>query len=416
MNELEDTEKEVESKNEINRVLIIGGGIAGLSCADAARKNADKAEITIISNEGIIPYYRLNLIKYLDMETDEKGLTIYPESWYQEKRINLICNKRVMEIRKEAKQILLEDGTILSYEKLVIANGALPFVPRMKGTDFKNVITVRTIVDANRILQEIEKIQSCVCIGGGILGLEVAGAIAKHGKKVTVLVNSQWLMPRQLNKNAANKLKRYLQGLGIEVRENITVQEIEGQNNCEGVVLSTGEVLPTKLVIIAAGVSPDVQLALSAGLKVNKGILVDNEMRSSDENIFAAGDVAEHSGTLYGLWSVAQQQGKIAGQRITGMDTQFLGVSRTNILKVVGIDMISIGELSILDESYYQYEKETTDGYITFILRDGKIVGSIVMGDKTLSVKVKMAIDKGVDFPRETYVDCESIMGKLMNK
>ena len=396
-----------------SKIVIIGAGIAGLSCAETVRKNSDNAEITMISNESRLPYYRLNLIKYLTKGIDEKGLTFHAQSWYDGKRITLISGKEVTEIKRDIKQLDFNDGTNLPYDKLIIASGARSFLPPIKGNGLKNVFTLRTIEDADLISKELQKVQSCMCIGGGIQGLEVAGAIAKTGIKVTLLVNSEWLMPRQLNKKAGDKLKGHLQEMSIEVIENAKAQEIVGDVDCEGVKLSTEKILPTKLVVISAGVIPNIQLAMSAGLEINKGLVVDDNMRTSDVNIYAAGDVTEHAGVLYGLWNVAFLQGKTAAQCALGMDAKFLGIPRTNILKVLDIDMISIGELNLIDESYYQYEKETPESYITFILKDGKIVGSIVMGNKSLSGKVKMAIDKGLDFPRESYKDIESIIGKL---
>ena len=395
------------------KIVIIGAGIAGLSCAETVRKESDNAEITMISNESTLPYYRLNLIKYLTKEIDKNGLTIHPENWYEEKRIMMITGKEVVEIKKDIKQLNFEDGTNLAYDKLIIASGAHSFLPPIKGNGLKNVFTLRTMEDADLISKELQKAQSCMCIGGGIQGLEVAGAIAKTGIKVTLLVSSEWLMPRQLNKKAGDKLKGHLQRIGIEVIESAKAQEIVGDIECEGVMLSTEKILPAKLVIISAGVIPNIQLAMSAGLEINKGLVVNDNMRTSDINIYAAGDVMEHSGVLYGLWNVAFLQGKTAAQCSLGMDANFSGIHRTNILKVLDIDMISIGELNLLDESYYQYEKETPETYITFILKDGKIVGSIVMGNKSLSGKVKMAIDKGLNFPRESYKDIESIIGKL---
>lgn len=404
-----------ETSNESIKIVIVGGGIAGLSCAEEIRNNSDKAEITLISADEVLPYYRLNLTRYLAKETDRGSLTIYPESFYKEKRINLISGLEISEIQKDVKQVKLSDGSEIAFDKLVIANGAHPFIPPIAGKELGNVITVRKIEDADFLLEKMDKIKSCICIGAGILGLETAGAIAKSGVKVTLLEGSDWLMPRQLNRKAAELLTEYLKEIGVEVKANSKVQEITGDNECKGIKLSTGEVLPTELVIITAGVRPNTHLARKAGLEVNMGVVVNNRMKTSEEDIFAAGDVTEHYGTLYGLWNVAQFQGKIAAQNLVGMNSEFGGVPRSNVLKVLGLDMFSIGEFMPKDGSYYQYEKQTQDGYIYFVVRDGRIVGSIIIGDKNLSIKVKQAVEKGLNFPHEIYDDVESIVNKLIN-
>ncbi|NTV90211.1 MAG: FAD-dependent oxidoreductase [Clostridiales bacterium] len=402
-----------QPKDGMLKAIIIGGGIAALSCAEEIRNNSEKAEITMISKEKHFPYYRLNLTRFLAGETDKDSLTIYPESWYKEKRISLITGKEVHEIHKEQKSIQLEDGTSIPYDRLILANGAHPFIPPIQGSDLKNVVTVRTMEDSEFILEKMKSVKACICIGGGILGLEVAGAIAKSGVHVLLLEGSEWLMPRQLNRKAAARLKEYLKTIGVEVKENASTQEITGSEKCEGVRLSTGELLPAELVIITAGVRPNTNLARKSGLEVNSGMVVDNHMRTSEEDIYGAGDVTEHNGMLYGLWNAAQFQGKIAAQNVMGINSQFGGIPRSNVLKVLGLDMFSIGQFSPLDGSYYQYEKETPEYYYNFIVRDGRIVGSIVMGDKTLSIKVKQAVERGIDFPHELYNDVDGITDKL---
>lgn len=404
----------VDSTSDGNiKVLIIGSGIAGLTSAEEIRNNSDNAEITLISGEKHLPYYRLNLTRYLAKETDKSSLNIHEQEWYAQKRINIISGKEVSLIDKDKKQVKLDDGTFLEYDRLIVANGAHPFVPPITGSQLKNVVTLRTLDDADFILDKSCKLGSCICIGGGILGLEVAGAIAKSGVKVTLLEGAEWLMPRQLNRKASVILKKYMKGLGIEVRENVKIDEIVGSEECEGVRLSTGELLETKLVIITAGVRPNTYLARKAGLEVNMGLVVNNNMQTSDENIYAAGDVTEHYGMVYGLWNAAQYQGKVAALNAIGMNVQFETIPRSNVLKVLDLDIFSIGEFNPVDGSYYVYENETESSYASFVLRDGRIIGSIVIGDKTLSVKVKQAVEKGLVFPRELYDSFDTIKERL---
>ncbi len=401
-----------EANSGSERFVIIGGGIAGVACAEEIRKNSVSADITLICAEALLPYYRLSLSRYLAGEIKRESLIIHPESFYEQKKIKLITGMEVTEILKADKQVVFSDGSKIGYDKLIIASGAYPFVPPIAGKDLANVITVRNLEDADYILDAIQNMEEVVCIGGGLLGLEIAGAIAKSGVRVTVLEGLEWLMPRQLNKKGAEVLKEYLKKIGIEVRENVKIQEIIGEDACTGVKLSTGELFPARLVIITAGIRPNIQLVKKAGLEVNSGLVVNNSMKTSGEDIFAAGDITEHQGTLYGLWNAAQVQGKIAAQNALGKEAQFEGIPKSAALKVLGLDLFSIGEYMPKDDKYIQYEKEAPGTYTLFVFREGKMVGSIVIGNKALAAKAKQAVEKGFYYTEQNG-NIESILQQL---
>lgn len=398
------------------KFVILGGGIAGLSAAEELRKNSDEAEITIISNEHLLPYYRLNLTRYLAGDINRAALEIYPQGWYEKNRIKILCGKEVVSIDCKNQEVVLDDKSVVNYDKLIVALGAHPFVPPIPGTDSDNVVTVRTTEDADFILDKLSKIDSCICVGGGILGLETAGAIAKNGIKVLLLEGAPWLMPRQLNKEASEILKGYLQKLGIEIIDNARTKAFVGETECDGLELETGEFLPAKLVMITAGVRPNTHLLRKAGLEVNQGVVVDNHLRTSDKNIYAAGDVCEHYGVLYGLWNAAQYQGRVAALNALGLEVQFGGMPRSNILKVLDLDLFSIGEISPVDGSYHQCEKLDGQRYYVFVIRDRKIAGSIVLGDKEISLKVKQAVESGIQFPQDLLTSADGIISKLMQQ
>lgn len=407
---IEESKKE---KSNVSNILIIGGGIAGLTAAQEIRKRSKDTNITILSAEKQLPYYRINLSRYLAQEINKDKLMIYPDLWYKEKRIQFISGQEAKAIKTANKQVELQDRTVLNYDKLIVATGAHPFIPPITGNHLKNVVTIRTIEDAEYVLARLPVTHNCVCIGGGILGLETAGAIAKNGIKVTLLESAPWLMPRQLNPQGAKVLKKYLAGIGIEVRENIKVKEILGTDFCQGITLEDGEIIPAELVIITAGVKPNTDLARKADLEIGNGLVVNNHMQTSDDNIFAAGDVTEHHGIMYGLWNVAQYQGKVAALNAIGIETQFGGIPRSTVLKVLGLDLFSIGDISPIDTDCYQYEQEEPDRYIHFVIRDSKIVGSIVMGDKALALKVKRAVENATYFSHDLYKNAISIIHRL---
>jgi nitrite reductase (NADH) large subunit len=410
-----DRQKPREADKKPSEFVIIGGGIAGVTCAEEIRNNQDNAEITMVCAEALLPYYRLSLSRYLAGEVNRETLTIHPQSFYDQKKIKLFSGMEVTDILKDEKQVVFSDGSKIGYDKLIIANGAYPFVPPIAGRELANVITVRKMEDADFILEEIKSLESVICIGGGILGLEIAGAIAKSGVRVTVLEGLEWLMPRQLNRKGAEILKGYLKQIGIEVRENVKIQEITGEAACTGVKLSTGEWLPTRLVIITAGVRPNIHLVKKAGLEVKSGLVVNSHMQTSEENIFAAGDVTEHNGVLYGLWNAAQVQGKIAAQNAVGKNVPFEGIPRSAVLKVLGLDLFSIGEYMPEDDTCIQMEQEAPGKYILFVFREGKMAGSIVIGDKALAVKVKQAVEKGFEFPYLQNGDINRIIHELQH-
>lgn len=398
-----------------SRIIILGAGIAGVSAAEEIRKNSVHTKITIISSEIELPYYRLNLTRYLAGVVSKEELSIHPKEWYATNNIDLICGKIAVDIDVVNCIITLDDSTTLEYDKLIIALGAHSFIPPSEGVYIKNVTSLRTVEDADFILENIKNIDSCICIGGGILGLEAAGAIAKRGIKVTLIEGSQWLMPRQLNEKAALLLQKHLKSVGIEVIKNARLKEIKGSESCQGIIVEDGREFETKLVLITAGVRPNTYIPRKIGLNVDKGLVTDNYLKTSDSKIFAAGDVTEHNGNLYGLWNVAQYQGKIAGLNAIGMEVQFGGVPRSNILKVMDIDLFSIGDFIPVDGSYQLLEKEEEDKYSLFVQRDGKIVGSVIMGNKALALKVKQAVENNVDFPGGLYDTADKIIDRLMN-
>lgn len=395
------------------QVLIIGSGIAGLACAEELRQHSPTVRITLISAEPHLPYYRLNLTRYLAREINESHLPIYPAAWYEEQRIELLLDQAVIGIDRTARQVLLADGGRRNYDKLVLATGAGPFVPPIPGSQLPNVLTVRTIDDARRILDQVQPGEPLLCIGGGILGLETAGALARGGASVTLLEAADYLMPAQLNRNAAACLRHFVADLGIAVREGVRIEAIVGQEQCEGIRLAGGEILAARYVLITAGVRPNLALARSCGLTVHKGLVVDDLLRTADADIFAAGDVVEHNGQLYGLWQAAQYQGKIAARNVLGLVTRFGGIPRSNVLKVLGLDLFSIGEFNPAAPGDVFLEEETADGYLAFNLRQGLLKGSIVIGDKILAGQVRQAIDQAVMFAPADCTDIAAVVARL---
>jgi len=378
--------------------VIVGAGIAGVSAAEAIHKNDPQASILLLSKEPELPYFRMNLTRYLAGEVEANKLDLHNQAWYEQNRIELRLNTTVTSILPAEKMLILEDQDKIPYDILILATGASPFLPPFPGKDLAGVQTLRTIHDADSILAACCEPIPVVCIGGGLLGLEVAGAIARRGVMVTVVESLAWLLPRQLDQPASLILQSKIEKMGISVITGAKTKALVGDGHVQAVELEDGRSLPASLVVISAGVSANVELARKAGLEVNRGILVDDHMRTSLPGIFAAGDEAEHHGRLYGLWVPAKSQGTIAGLSAAGKDAVYPGDPPSARLKVLGIDLFSIGQFMPEQPSDLLVSEEKDGNYACFIFREGKMIGAILLGDAKLASTVKTAVESERDF------------------
>jgi len=379
------------------RVVIVGAGIAGVSAAEAARKHSPDAEIVLLSREDSLPYYRLNLTRYLAGEVAASDLGLHPETWFAEQRIDILTGREVCAVDPEEKSLSLRDDEAIPYDRLVLAMGAHPFIPPFPGVTRENVTALRTIADAERILQAARSGSRCAVIGGGLLGLETAGALARRRVDVTLLEGHGWLLPRQLNETAARYLEGKVADAGIALRKRARTQELVGEECVRGVLLEDGDMVDADLVIIATGVRSNSYVARLAGLEVNRGVIVNDHLQTSHADILAAGDVAEHRGVAYGTWGPSQFQGTMAGMNAVGATASFAGMPRSNMLKVLGYDLFSIGQVKPEDASCREVEGERDGHYFTFVFRDSRMVSAILMGDTRLSAEVKRVIEQEED-------------------
>lgn len=393
---LNDTSEKPADSQQVLDIVIVGAGIAGVSAAEAAREHSSKARITLISREADLPYYRLNLTRYLAGEIGSEDLGVKPKSWYDDNDIHLMLSTELQKIDTQNKTLTLKNTDKTGYDKLILAMGSHPFVPPFPGANRDNVTVLRTRRDAEFILGQAYEGVPCVVIGGGLLGLETAGALAKRKADVTLIEGYKWLMPQQLNQAAGEKLSEEATTLGIKFCMAARVKQLEGDEKVRGVSLESGETIPAELVIITAGVRSNSYLARMAQIETNDGIVVDNELLTNNRDIYAIGDVAEHRGVMYGTWGPSQFQGTIAGMNAVGGKIEFAGIPRSNSLKVLGSEMFSIGQIRFEDGSYQEVEETLGDNYAYFLFRDSHMVGAILLGDTHLSATVKKMIEKKV--------------------
>jgi len=395
---LSDLVEKAASAKKAGKVVVVGAGIAGLAAVEAIRTASPGTDVTLISKENRPPYYRLNLTRYLAGEISEAELPIKPPDWFEENQIQLLLDAEVLKLNLNVKTVELHNSQSVSFDKLILTVGAHPFMPPFPGAYRDGVANLRTLTDAKEILKSDLAGKKCTCIGGGLLGLETAGALARRRAEVTLLEGHGWLMPRQLNQIAGEILAEHVESSGIKLRTKARTQEILGDERVRGVLLEDQSTIDTDLLIVATGIRSNSYLARTAGLDVNQGIVVDNLLKTSHPDVFAAGDVAEHRGCVYGTWAPSQYQGSIAGMNAAGVNAEFGGIPRSNALKVLQLELFSIGRIEPVDGSYDTIEKQADGKYFRFVFHDSHMVGAILLGDTKLATPVKKAVEGRHDF------------------
>jgi len=387
--------------DEQGHLVVLGGGIAGVTAADHARRTAPGMRITLIDREASLPYYRLNLTRYLAGEVDAAALTLAGEPWFTERGIEIVRGE-VSSIDRQSRTLTMADGGVLAYDRLVLAMGSHPFVPPIPGADLRGVFTIRTRADVDTLLAQRKEGGRCVVIGGGLLGLEAAGAIQRRAMWITVLEGYGYLLPRQLTPEAGDMLRAVIEDRGIEVRSQVRVDAILGDGAVTGVRLASGEEIPADLVVLATGVRPNSHLARLCGLQVRRGLVVDDRLATTDRTIFAAGDLVEHDGDVHGIWPVAYAQGVVAGVNAAGGEAAYQPLPPSNQLKVMDVDLFSVGEVRAGDGSYLEFEDRADGAYRRVLCRDGRIVGAVLFGDTALANDLRDAIESGTQLAELT--------------
>jgi len=376
--------------------IIIGNGVAGTTAAENIRKNDKDGNITIVTDEDAPFYYRIRLNEYLSGEISEQALNAKNATWYEDMKIGLRLKTRVTGADTANGAVITEKGDKLGYDKLLVASGSYSFIPPVKGSEKKGVFSIRNIRDARQIIAYSKDIREVVIIGGGLLGLESGNAFRRLNKAVTVVEFFPRLLPRQLDEKGAGRLQTIMEAMGFRFRLGARTEAIEGDDAANAVRLEGGETLPAGMVIISAGVRPDMDLAKAMGIECDKGIKVDDRLRTNLANIYAAGDVAEFRGMPYGIWPAAMEQGKIAGTNMGSGEMVYKGTTMANTLKVVGIDLASSGDIDVENKHESRPSlNETT--YKKIVLDNNHIIGCIMLGDTAGFNKVTRAITEKKD-------------------
>jgi nitrite reductase (NADH) large subunit len=366
------------------KVIVIGNGLAGTMAAKTLRELDSGVEVHIYAEEKYPYYPRPNLIEYIAGRMPFERLFAFSEDWHVRQNINIHLGKPVRKIHPESREVEVQSGNKESYDALLVANGASSYMPAIKGSEKRGVFTLRTLDEALAILNYLKDHSRVVIIGGGLLGLEIGRAIKFRGAEVEIVEFFDRLLPRQLDQQGASLLKKQIESQGIHIRLGVATEEILGQGEITGLKFKGGEETAANLAIVAAGVRPNLELPKEAGLTTDKGLVVDDFLRTSHPQVFGAGDSIQHQGKIYGIIPASFDQARAVAYNILGEPKKYLGTIPSNTLKVAGIYLSSIGLVNPEGLDYQELRKIKEDEgiYKKIVLQDGAMVGAIWMGTK----------------------------------
>jgi nitrite reductase (NADH) large subunit len=404
----------------MRRLVVVGNGMAGVRAIEEilARGGGEMFDITVFGDEPYGNYNRILLSNVLagsqDVEADAGEIYLNALDWYADNDIDLRAGVRVVRIDRFARLVHADDGTVLHYDDLILATGSRSFFPPMTGLWADNttltdgVFGFRTLDDCMGMIDEAQHRTRAVVIGGGLLGLEAARGLQNRGLAVDVVHAGPVLMNAQLDVTAGAILRRSVEALGITVHTDKRTTEVltDDSGRLSGIVFSDGAVIDCDMLVIAAGIRPNVGLAQRAGLTVERAIVVDDHMRSVDDgHIYVVGECAQHRGQVYGLVAPLWEQAGVLADQLTGSDpaAAYHGSRTATKLKVAGVDVASMGLKAPErpDDEFVQYSEPRHGVYKTIVIRDGKLVGATLLGDVSKVSFLTQAFDSGLPLPDE---------------
>ncbi|MBV6519382.1 MAG: NAD(P)/FAD-dependent oxidoreductase [Candidatus Brocadia sp.] len=380
--------------------IIVGNGVAGTEAAKNIRKRDPCAEIMIFTREYYPFYSRPRIPELLAGEVALEAFFVYNLAWYYKNKIHLYLNSVVKEIDSRNKTITLADGSIFTYNKLLLATGSSGVLPPIEGiTTAEGVFTLRSVEDTLTISHRATGAKKVTLIGGGLLGIEAGNGLRKLGVSVTIIEMFDRLLPRQLNGEGAAMLQKQMEGMGLTFILGAKSKRIYEKGQTKILELADGRIIESDFILVSAGIAPNITLAKTAGISVNKGILVDNRMETNVPGVYAAGDAAEHKGRVYGIWPAAQRQGVVAGINMSGGDEIYTGTVPSTTLKVAGIRLTSLGDILKEGKDVEQIKRKNPETFLykELFLKEGIIVGAILLGDNKSAHDLAQLMEKKID-------------------
>jgi nitrite reductase (NADH) large subunit len=395
------------------KLVVIGNGMAGARTVEEilARGGGELFDITVFGDEPYGNYNRILLSGVLSGQSEASDIFINPLEWYDENDIELRAGARVTHVDRNRHVVHADDGSVAVYDKLIIATGSRPFVPPIEGVmnghgPRPGIFVFRTIDDCTGIAEFARGCTRAAVIGGGLLGLEAARGLLSHGVEVHVVEAGPHLMGQQLDAQGGRILARTLREMGIGVHCGSITTAITGDDRVTGLTFEDGGHLPCDMVVIAAGIRPNAELAAGCGLTVERAVVVDDQLRTPDPDVYAVGECAQHRDQVYGLVAPLWEQAEVLADHITGVDPSavYEGSKLATKLKVMGVELAVMGikePESDDDDEVLQFSEPKRGIYKTVILRDGRLVGATLLGDVSKVSYLTQAFDKGTPLPED---------------
>ena len=396
------------------RLVVVGNGMAGARAVEEvlARGGAELFDITMFGDEPYGNYNRILLSNVLSGAQDTSEIYLNPLDWYELNGIHLHAGHMVTRIDRAARRVHAGDEVVVSYDKLLIATGSRAFIPPIANIHARpgqlraGVYAFRTLDDCDGIIATAKGAGKAVVIGGGLLGLEAARGLLTHGCEVHLVHIGKQLMEQQCDAEAAAVLRRKMEAMGVAVHLEKSTTAIQGEDRITGVAFKDGSTLACDILVIAAGIRPNAEIGLRCGLTVERAIVTDDQMRSVDDpHVYVVGECAQHRGRTYGLVAPLWEQAKVFADHITGKNRQaaYHGSKLATKLKVMGVELASMGlTMPASEEDEVVTFSEPRQGtYKKLIVRDGRLVGAIMMGDLSKVAYLMQAFDRNTPLPEE---------------
>jgi nitrite reductase (NADH) large subunit len=364
-------------------VVVIGNGIAGVTAADFIRRGHPDCEIHLVGQESHALYNRMGISRLVHGRSAMQGLYLLPERWYDDHGVTAWLNTVARRIDLRSRTVLLGTGDAVPYDRLILAMGASAATPAIAGIERPGSFVLRQAADAMGIRKYAQdrKCRRAIVAGGGLLGLEAAWSLHLLGLRVTVLERGQRLLSRQIDPRCSELVADHFAKSGIEIVRRAETAEVLGSPHVSQAMLKDGRRLPCDLFLAAVGIQPNADLARRSGVPVGKGVLVDDRMRTRVPGVYAAGDIAEHAGKVYGLWPVATEQGQAAAVNALGGDMVVGTETPPTLLKGVDLELFSIGPATPSDgDEVVVCETPGVQSYRRLVLSGGRVVGATVLG------------------------------------
>ncbi|SDD49063.1 2Fe-2S iron-sulfur cluster binding domain-containing protein [Geodermatophilus telluris] len=397
----DDGEAPREFDRSIVSVVVLGNGIAGVTAADFVRRGHPECEIHVVGQEPHVLYNRMGISRVVYGRSAMQGLSLLPETWYDDHQVTAWLNTVATRIDLESRRVFLGTGEVLPYDRLVLATGSRAVEPPVEGFGRPGSFVLRSAADAGALRAHVQRhgCRDAVVAGGGLLGLEAAHALQELGLRVTVLERGARLLSRQIDPRCSELVDGWFRRIGLQVLYRAEAQALTGESTVTGVRLTDRRALRCDVFLAAVGIRPDVDLAREAGIPVGKGVLVDDRMETAVRGVFAAGDVAEHGGRVWGLWPVAAKQGEVAAVNALGGDERLVSEVPATLLKGVGLDLFAVGRVEPeAGEEVLVDEDESLPSYRRLVVAGRTVVGGVVLGHHPEDVTaVTAAVKRGLE-------------------